>query len=94
MTLHVPRWMEVGPPVRAYRRTDQTTRCCDMFSMLVVSDSGKRQSNYCHVRLRWLNESELIDEAAKSPLVSKRASRAGPREVQRSPVYRLHGIRC
>ena len=54
---------------------------------------GKRQRYYCHVRLEKLNESELFDEASKSELMSKRVRTAAPRQVQRTPVYCLHGIR-
>ena len=34
-------WVEVGPPVRVCRNTDQTTRCCFILRNVVVSDSGK-----------------------------------------------------
>jgi len=40
--------------------------------------SRKRQGYYCHVRLGKLNASELIDEASKSELMSKRGYIAVP----------------
>jgi hypothetical protein len=58
--------MEEGPPVRAYRSADQTTRCCVFLREEVVSVSGKGGGYYRHVRLAKPNESEPFEEASKS----------------------------
>lgn len=64
--------MEVGPPVRACRRTDQTA-----WMLLFSKEKGserfrKRRRIYRHVRFEKLNESELTEEASKSWTMSKR----------------------